>query len=129
MARTPIPPRASADKNRRKSDRRNRCAMLIFSCFLLRTTGPVEVVLTDCTTQRYRIVSPEATLERKSTIRIPNTEDERLQPGPTRPRHFRESGKPRLAEGPRLRTVLPGRHATWRVYCGAVGMFRRPIVA
>src|SRR5215213_7093736 len=73
MARTPIPPRASADKNRRRSDRRNRCAMLMFSCFLLRTTGPVEVVLTDCTTQRYRIVSPEATPERKSTIRIPRT--------------------------------------------------------
>src|SRR5215203_2196720 len=85
MASTPIPPRASADRNRRKSDRRNRCAMLIFSCFLFRTTGPVEVVLNDCTTPRYRIVSPKATPARKSTVGVPKTEDDRLQQSPPDP--------------------------------------------
>src|SRR5215204_905494 len=96
MARTPIPPRATADSNRRKSDRRNRCPMLIFSCFLFLTTGPVEVVLTDCTTQRYRIVSPKATPARKSTVGVPKTEDDRLQHSPTRSRRSRESGNPRV---------------------------------
>src|ERR687897_999337 len=106
MARTPIPPRASADRNRRKSDRRNRCAMLIFSCFLFRTMGPVEVVLADCTTQRYRIVSPKATPARKSSVGVPKTEDDRLQHSPTLTRHARESGNPRVVRGLRQAPCL-----------------------
>src|SRR5215218_2425322 len=61
MARTPIPPSATAVRKRSPSERRSRCAMLTFSCFLPLETGTSGVVLTARIAQRYKIFARSAT--------------------------------------------------------------------
>src|SRR5919107_5701836 len=60
MARTPIPPSATAARKRSTSERRSRCAMLTFSCFLPLETGTAGLVLIARTTQRYIIFACSA---------------------------------------------------------------------
>src|ERR687890_1387124 len=60
MARTPIPPSATAARKRSTSERRSRCAMLTFSCFLPLETGTAGLVLTARITQRYIIFACSA---------------------------------------------------------------------
>src|SRR5215203_595279 len=61
MARTPIPPRARAVRKMSRSERRSRCAMLIFSGFFPRATGAAGLVLTARILQRYKIFTRSAT--------------------------------------------------------------------
>src|SRR5215203_6336356 len=66
MARTPIPPSAIAVRKRSTSERRSRCAMLTFSCFLPLETGTAGLVLTVRIPQRYKIFAHLATPARRS---------------------------------------------------------------
>src|SRR5215210_4839672 len=61
MARTPIPPSATAVRKRSTSERRSRCAMLTFSCFLPLEAGTAGLVLTARMSQRYIIFTRSAT--------------------------------------------------------------------
>src|SRR5918999_5705901 len=61
MARTPIPPSATAVRKRIASERRSRCAMLTFSCFFPLETGTAGLVLTARIAQRYIIIARSAT--------------------------------------------------------------------
>src|SRR5215217_26981 len=66
MARTPIPPSATAVRKRGTSQRRSRCVMLAFSCFLPLETGIAGLVLTVRTPQRYKIFAPPATAAKRT---------------------------------------------------------------
>src|SRR5919112_1748154 len=106
MARTPIPPRASAVRNRSKSEHRSRCAMLTFSGFLPPATGTVGLVLTARMTQRYRIFA-------RSTTPAPQVLPD-LGPHP----HFR--AREQHSERPRI--VVDAEHggytvASWGTLC------------
>src|SRR5215207_5393039 len=76
MARTPIPPNATAARKRSKSERRSRCAILTFSCFFPLETGTAGLVLTARIVQRYLIFTRSATpperdpCHRDSDIRV-----------------------------------------------------------
>src|ERR687889_390274 len=110
MARTPIPPSARAARNSSTSARRKRCAMLTFSCFLFLTTGFAEVVLTDCTHQRYPIARRKATPPQRLAARLPKT---RRRPSLTCSRPY--------SQVPTPPEPLAGRDTQWRVYCGILG--------
>src|SRR5215217_1385875 len=95
MARTPIPPSATAVRKRGASERRSRCAMLAFSRFLPLETGTSGVVLTARIAQRYKIFARSAT----PTIRA----------------SFQALAATCCAHGKPVSAC--GRRGAWRLYC------------
>src|SRR5215208_8058936 len=109
MARTPIPPSATAVRKRGASERRSRCAMLAFSRFLPRETGTFGVVFTDPIAKSYKIFG--------------------RPPTPTIRASFQALAATCCAHGKPVSAC--GRRGAWRLYCCFVWCVlyarRRPI--